>query len=130
MKLASVIIASACAAACFPVGPHPEQLGSRLTASGASGYLRVRGAVAEAVELLAVTDSSYILAMKEGQIVEVLERDVTSLKVTGFRFISGRIDDTTRRKLQTLSRFPYGIPDTAMQQVLAKANQTALKRIP
>jgi hypothetical protein len=130
MKIASTILVSALAAACFPVGPGPEEFGSRLTAAGASGYIRVGFAESRAVELLTVTDSSYILEMKEGPIVEALHRDVTSFQVIGYRHVNNRIDEATRRRLQTLSRFPYGIPDEAMRLILAQANQAAVKRIP
>lgn len=114
-------------AACY-TSPDPRRSLSSISATGVSGRVHVVGGPDLEGELLAVSDTAYVMLVSS----RVTVARYSALSQAQFAFVgqvtqaAGEVPTTKRRgNLRNYSRFPYGIPAPAMAALLAKSGQTA-----
>ncbi len=111
-------------------GPSPETYPPARTPSGATGEVRVRGAVYMG-ELLEARDSALVLRAAQG-IVHVPFRLITRLRFTHVADLYDPVaaDFRSRREqLRLVSRFPYGLSPEVWERLLATQGQAELIKV-
>src|SRR5688572_3118522 len=81
-RRAVAVTAALLATACFPAGPSRADIGN-IDPRGNTGHIVVRPSGKHPIEMLAVTDSSYIVE-SEGRIAEVRFLQVADIALKGF----------------------------------------------
>lgn len=128
MRARAFVVLALGAAACVPIGPSINAT-RNLDPRGTLGTLVLRPSGRYDIELLAATDSSYIVE-SEARIAEVPFRNVADISLAGFGFLpGGQPHDDMLARVRQEARFPYGIPAEAMQALLAKAGQTGVEQL-
>jgi hypothetical protein len=113
-------------ASCFQVGPRLGTFAAANNPAGASAMIRA-GTRRYAVELLAATDTSYIVEYA-GSIAEVKFREVVVVTTSG-RMIMSQPGKSQLAEVRLLTRFPYGMPPAARIAILEKAKQDTVFRL-
>lgn len=125
IRLASVMMLVLCACR---TSPDPRRFGPANSPTGITGSVRVAGGGEVVGELLAVTDTAYVMLVNS----RVTMAPYAVLTTAHFAYV-GRVTDSLgeapsgkrRQRLELYSRFPFGIPGPAMSALLAKAGQSA-----
>lgn len=126
--LGLLAIALAGAAACY-TSPPVEAFPLARKPGGISGSIRMANGRSFAAELLTLNDTAYVLSWN--QYVGITR--YTDIKQATFEGI-GLMSEWEKTKpardalqrARLMSRFPYGIPDTALTQLLAVRQQAEL----
>jgi hypothetical protein len=125
--LGAIALAGAISIACF-TSPRPETLAVATGPRGVSGQLWFLDKTNVRIELLEVRDTAY-LVMHEGRVALVPYASVAeaSFETVGPLEIGrGRVPSAkTRERLRFLSRYPYGVPEAALSELLRSAGQDA-----
>jgi hypothetical protein len=129
MKSITAILALAAGmTACFPVGAQIDEVRT-LTPRGRLGDVVIRPVGRYPIEMLAVTDSSYIVE-SGSRIAEVPFVIVADLSLKGFGFLpGGKPQAEMLDRVRRAARFPYGISAEAMDALLKKAGHSSLERL-
>lgn len=121
----SLAISLSLAAMSCATGPSAEDFGPATSAHGVETHLRV-GAGDVQGELLELRDSAFVLLSGEG----VLLVPLSSVRSANFSqvgsYSGGSLSTELATRLHLVSRFPRGIPDSALQILLADRRQAAL----
>lgn len=116
--------------ACFPVGPSIESSPLSHSPRGAEGWIQVRKAPRTDIELLMLTDSSYVVQTTDGRIAEARFSDVSNIKLKAAGFLQGGAPKPEQYQFIRLrARFPYGISDDVRAKLLQKAGQTEIVQL-
>ena len=118
-----IVLLSACR-----TSGDPRQFAPATSPNGVTGTVHVAGGGDVVGELLAVTDTAYLMLVGS----RLMVAPYAVLTHANFGWV-GRVtssvgelpSDKTRRRLVLYSRFPYGLSDSAMAGLLAKSGQTA-----
>lgn len=112
---------------CF-VGKNVRKEPAAITAAGAVGWVEANRVHYEGT-LLAITDTTLVLQLGTSQrLIEVPTRVIRHFDFNPF----GGGSNPTAAELNLLrqaSRFPFGIPESALASLLARADQAAIERI-
>jgi hypothetical protein len=123
----ALALVAALAAACF-TSPLPERLAVATGPRGVSGEIWFLDESKVRVELLEVRDTAY-LVMHDGRIALLPYATVAeaSFETVGPLMIGdGRVPPAKlRERLRFLSRYPFGVPEAAMSELLRSAGQHA-----
>lgn len=116
-----------CVGCMVNVGPKPENFEPAQSASGIRASLALSSSAVEG-ELLEVREDGVVLLTRD-RVAMVPYDAITSSAFTNSPVtISGRraplYED--RRKLQLLSRYPQGMPQVALDRLLASKSQTSV----
>jgi len=113
------------------VGPRPEKFPPAREPAGATIQLRLLGKRVVTGELLAVQDSGF-LVRDLGRILRVPNRAVRSgsLVTGGGTAFAGRPVGGTRERLRLLSRYPSGVTDDLLAQLLAAYGRDSVETVP
>jgi hypothetical protein len=120
-----VAMGAAClSVSCF-TGPSAHSFTPAVTGHGVDGQLQLRNRTVKG-ELLELRDTAYVLATDEG-ILLVPFPAVRRAKFESFGSFGGGVPDSEwRERLHLASRFPRGIPESALTTLLAEARQSEL----
>jgi hypothetical protein len=113
---------------CFTSRP-PQRFGPAITATGVTGSVRLIGGTELSGELLAVNDTAYVMLIgSRVTIARYATLSAARFGVVGQVTASpGEVPRADRRQqLGSYSRFPFGIPDSALAALLAKGGQTVV----
>ena len=128
MRNVTALVIAAALAACFPAGASLNEA-RNLNPRGTEGDIVIRPVGRFPIEMLAVTDSSYIVET-EGRIAEVLYLHVADIALKGFGYLpGGKPNPDMRERVRKEARFPYGIVPEALEQLLEKAGQSSMERL-
>lgn len=112
--------------ACY-TGTHPSSYGPAQTPYGAGGTVFLVDGRDLSGELLAVRDNAYVVMI--GRRVTVVPFAATEgahfADVPWYGEPTRAPSDNVRERLRLLSRFPYGLPDTVLAELLRHAGQEA-----
>lgn len=127
LGLGALLLTATIAAACF-TSPRPETLAVANGPRGVAGEIWFRDKSKARVELIEVRDTAYVVA-HAGRIAVVPYSSVAeaSFETVGPLGLGrGRAPSAkTRERLRFLSRYPFGIPEAAMAELLRTAGQDA-----
>ena len=128
LSSATLALALAAAVGCY-TSPHPATLPSARGPRGVPGELRLAGQGERvAMELLEVRDTAYV-GLRGGRVVIIAFQNVNGARFDGYGYVTrwrGEIPSPRQReRLRLLSRYPFGIPDAAMAELLRAAGQDA-----
>lgn len=125
---ALLALALAGTAACY-TSPPVERFPLARQAAGIGASIRMTSGRAIDGELLAVNDTAYVLSWNQ-YVGVVRYADVKAATLEGIGAMNlWEKTKPTREVLyraRLMSRFPYGIPDTALTQLLETRQQTAI----
>lgn len=117
----------ALASACM-TSPPPEDLAVARSPRGVTGEIQVVGQrKAVTVELLGLLDTAYVF-LHGAQVVVVPFSDVENASFETFGYVTfprRQVPSRVREQLRLLSRYPFGIPDSTMSELLRAGGQDA-----
>lgn len=127
MRQRSLIALLLCGGCLVNVGPRPDAFEPAQTASGIRASIALSSSAVQG-ELLEVREDGVVL-MTTDRVVMVPYDAITSSAFTNARVTVGGkrpplFED--RRQLQLLSRYPGGIPQVALDRLLASKSQTSI----
>jgi hypothetical protein len=124
-RLTLVVIATALVTSCF-IGPSAHSFKPAVSGHGVESHLRVGRREVEG-ELLELRDSAYVLVGYDG-IVLVPFRAVEGAQFKDIgSFGGGAPDPEWSERLHLASRFPQGMPASALELLLEAAHQNELR---
>lgn len=116
-----------CGGCLLNVGPRPEAFEPAQTASGIRAAIAVSSSSVQG-ELLEVREDGVVVLTSDRVVMVPYDAITSSAFANAKVTVGGRqpplFED--RRKLQLLSRFPQGIPQVALDRLLASKSQTAV----
>jgi hypothetical protein len=119
------VIAAVVSASCF-TGPSAGGFTPAVSGHGVDSQLRLGNGTVKG-ELLELRDTAYVLATAQG-IVLVPFRAVRRARFESFgSFGGGAPDSEWRERLHLASRFPKGMPASALTMLLEDARQAELR---
>jgi hypothetical protein len=119
----SVVVLAACA-----VGRKIDTVPAVITAHGVQGSTRVADRTFTG-EVMTATDSSIVMLTTEGRLVEIPADHMRRVDFRPFLRQETRPTPQDLARLLRVSRFPYGIPDVALRELLTRSNQSMIERI-
>lgn len=127
-RMSFMTLAVACAAACY-TSPPVERFPLARKPGGIGASIRMANGRSIDGELLAVNDTAYVVSWNQ-YVGVVRYADVKAATLEGIGAVN--LWETTKPtrdvlyRARLMSRFPYGIPDTALAELLGTRQQTAM----
>ena len=127
-RLTLLALAAAGAAACY-TSPPLDAFPPARKPGGINASIKMMNGRSFGAELLTVNDTAYVLSWN--QYVGVARySDVKQAELEGIGYVNEWEKTKPARdalyRARLMSRFPYGIPDTALTQLLAVKQQSAI----
>jgi hypothetical protein len=126
MRRLSVLSLLALSSCVVRSGPRAERYDPATRAAG-TGTTITTAASQIAGELLEVRDTALVV-LTSSRVTLIPNRVITAMYFVDLpRFHTGSLTSDETRRLRLLSRFPYGMPDQALTQLMSSRRQDTLE---
>ncbi len=127
MLKATIVVCAVLLSGCA-VGTNINTLPAATTPAAVQGWVSLGDGRRFAGELLTVTDDRLVMLIAN----RLIELPVASIRQFQFSpFAKGSAQPTQEQleRMRGASRFPYGIPDTALTALLARSGQSSIESV-